>query len=71
MTAEERIAWLEEQLKQALTQVQVLQEQLAAGKLRSEELEKQKTPPPGLRQGERGQSGRRAEAAPQETSGAV
>jgi transposase len=48
MTAEERIAWLEEQLKQALTQVQDLQEQLAAAKLRIEELEKQKTPPPAF-----------------------
>ena len=37
MTAEERIVWLEEQL-------QALQEQLAAAKLRIEELEKQKTP---------------------------
>src|SRR5437016_4054101 len=48
MTAEERIAWLEEQLKQALTQVQALQEQLAAAQLRIEELEKQKTPPPAF-----------------------
>lgn len=45
MTAEERIAWLEEQLKQALTQVQELQEQLAAAKLPIEEIEKQKRPP--------------------------
>jgi phage shock protein A len=44
MTAEERIVWLEEQLRQALEQVQALQEQLAAAKLRIEELEKQKTP---------------------------
>jgi predicted nucleic acid-binding Zn-ribbon protein len=48
MTAEERIVWLEEQLKQALLQVQALQEQLAEAKLRIEELEKQKTPPPAL-----------------------
>jgi transposase len=45
MTAEERITWLEEQLKQALMQVQDLQEQLAAAHQRIEELEKQKTPP--------------------------
>ena len=48
MTAEERIIWLEEQLKQALLQVQALQEQLRAAKLRIEELEKQKTPPPAF-----------------------
>jgi transposase len=48
MTAEERIGWLEEQLKQALEQVQTLQEQLAAAHKRIEELEKQKTPPPAF-----------------------
>ncbi|GAC1381909.1 MAG: hypothetical protein NVSMB33_08900 [Ktedonobacteraceae bacterium] len=37
MTAEERIAWLEEQLQQALREVQALQEQLTAAKLRIEE----------------------------------
>jgi hypothetical protein len=46
MTAAERIASLEEQLKQALEQVRVLEEQLAAANKRIEELEKQKTPPP-------------------------
>ena len=48
MTADERIASLEEQLKQALEQVHVLQEQLAAAQKRIEELEKQKTPPPAF-----------------------
>jgi transposase len=48
MTAEERIATLEEQLKQALEQVHLLQEQLAAAQKRIEELEKQKTPPPAF-----------------------
>ena len=48
MTAEERIASLEEQLKQALEQVHILQEQLAAAQKRIEELEKQKTPPPAF-----------------------
>ncbi len=46
MTADERIATLEEQLKQALEQIRVLQEELAAAHKRIEELEKQKTPPP-------------------------
>jgi primosomal protein N'' len=35
MTAEERIVWLEEQLRQALEQVQALQEQLATWDIRS------------------------------------
>jgi transposase len=48
MTADERIVRLEEQLKQALEQVHVLQEQLAAAQKRIEELEKQKTPPPAF-----------------------
>jgi transposase len=45
MTAEERIASLEDQLKAALEQIRVLQEELAAAHKRIEELEKQKTPP--------------------------
>ncbi len=48
MTAEERIAGLEDQLKQALEQVHLLQEQLAAAQARIEELEKQKRPPPAF-----------------------
>jgi predicted nucleic acid-binding Zn-ribbon protein len=48
MTADERIASLEEQLKEALEQVHALQEQLAAAQKRIEELEKQKTPPPAF-----------------------
>ncbi len=48
MTAEERIVWLEEQLKQALERVRVLEEQLTAAHKRIEELEKQKTPPPAF-----------------------
>ncbi len=48
MTADERIATLEEQLKQALEQVRLLEEQLAAAHKRIEELEKQKTPPPAF-----------------------
>lgn len=48
MTADERIASLEEQLKQALELVHLLQEQLAAAHKRIEELEKQKTPPPAF-----------------------
>jgi transposase len=48
MTAEERIASLEEQLKAALEQIRVLQEELAAAHKRIEELEKQKTPPPAF-----------------------
>ena len=48
MTADERIASLEEQLKQALEQVHLLQEQLAATQKHIEELEKQKTPPPAF-----------------------
>ena len=48
MTVEERIVWLEEQLKQALEQVQALQEHLAAAHKRIQELEKQKTPPPAF-----------------------
>lgn len=46
MTAEERIASLEDQLNQALEQLRVTQEELAAAYKRIEELEKQKTPPP-------------------------
>lgn len=45
MTAEERIASLEEQLTQALEQLRVTQEELAVASQRIEELEKQKTPP--------------------------
>jgi transposase len=48
MTADERIATLEEQLKQALEQVRLLGEQLAAAHKRIEELEKLKTPPPAF-----------------------
>jgi transposase len=48
MTADERIAHLEEQLKQALEQICLLQEQLAAAQKHIEELEKQKTPPPAF-----------------------
>jgi transposase len=48
MTAEERIAELEEQLKQALGQVQRLQEELAAAQQRIEALENHKTPPPAF-----------------------
>jgi transposase len=48
MTADERIATLEERLKQALEQVRLLEEQLAAAHKRIEELEKQKTPPPAF-----------------------
>jgi len=46
MTAEERIASLEAQLKQALEQLQETQEQLRVAQARIQELEKQKTPPP-------------------------
>src|SRR5260221_13353621 len=45
MTAEERIASLEEQLKQVLAQLRQTQEELAAAYKRIEELEKQKMPP--------------------------
>ncbi len=48
MIADERIATLEEQLKQALEQVRLLGEQLAAAHKRIEELEKLKTPPPAF-----------------------
>ncbi len=48
MTADERIATLEERLKQALEQVRLLEEQLAAAHKRIEELEKQKPPPPAF-----------------------
>jgi transposase len=48
MTADERIAKLEEQLKQALEHISVLQEQLAAAQKYIEELEKQKTPLPAF-----------------------
>ena len=46
MTADERIATREEHLKQALEQVRLLAERLAAAQMRIEDLEKQKTPPP-------------------------
>ncbi len=48
MTADERIASLEEHLKQALEQVHILQGQLATAQKRIEELEKQKTPSPAF-----------------------
>jgi hypothetical protein len=48
MTTEEHIANVEEQLKQALEQIQVLQEQLIAAQKHIAELEKQKTPPPAF-----------------------
>jgi len=48
MTADERMASLEEQLTQALEQIRVLQEELTAAHKRIEELEKQKTPPPAF-----------------------
>ena len=48
MTADERIATLEDQLRQALERVRVLEEQLAVAHKRIEELEKQKTPPPAF-----------------------
>jgi transposase len=46
MAADERITDWEEQLQQALEQVRLLQEQLAAAQQRIEELEKQKRQPP-------------------------
>jgi transposase len=48
MTAEERIAWLEAQLNQALEQLQETQEQLRIAQARIQELEKQKLPPPAF-----------------------
>src|SRR6266446_51578 len=48
MTADERIAILEEQLRQALERVSILEEQLTAAHRRIEELKKQKTPPPAF-----------------------
>ena len=48
MTAEERIASLEAQLKQALERVGEVTEQLRVAQARIEELEKQKTPPPAF-----------------------
>ena len=48
MTADERIATVEDQLKHALEQVHLLEEQLVAAQKRIEELEKQKTPPPAF-----------------------
>lgn len=48
MTANGRIAILEERLKQALEQVRLIEEQLAAAHKRIEDLEKQKTPPPAF-----------------------
>jgi len=46
MTAEETIASLEAQLKQALERLDEVTEQLRVAQARIEELEKQKTPPP-------------------------
>ncbi|HEY0756946.1 MAG TPA: helix-turn-helix domain-containing protein [Ktedonobacteraceae bacterium] len=48
MTADERIASLEEQLKQALEEVHVLQEQLVAAQKRMEEFAQQKTRAPAF-----------------------
>jgi transposase len=48
MTAEERIASLEERLKHALEQIRVLQEELAAAHKRIAELEKQTPAPPAF-----------------------
>src|SRR5579863_7154042 len=48
MTAEERIASLEDQLTQALEQLRITQEELAVAYQRIEEWEKQKTPPAGF-----------------------
>src|SRR5690348_14041606 len=48
MTADERIAALEGQLKQALERVRFLEEQLSAAYKHIEELEKQKTAPPAF-----------------------
>lgn len=48
MRTEDRIATLEEQLRQALERVRLLAEQLAAAHKRIEDLEKQKTPPPAF-----------------------
>src|SRR5690349_6446641 len=48
MTAEERIAWLEEQLAQVVDQLRLKDEQLRLAQARIEELEKQKTPPPAF-----------------------
>lgn len=64
MTAEERISWLEDQLKQALTHVQELQEQLAVAQLRIEELEKQKTPPPAFVKANKKKAPEEAKKAP-------
>ena len=48
MTAEETIASLEAQLKQALERLGEVTEQLRVAQARIEELEKQKTPPPAF-----------------------
>jgi transposase len=48
MTAEETIASLEAQLKQALERLEEVSEQLRAAQARIEELEKLKTPPPAF-----------------------
>src|SRR5205823_6972972 len=48
MTAEEKIASLEAQLKQALEQLDEVTEQLRVAQARIEELEKLKTPPPAF-----------------------
>ncbi len=48
MTAEEKIASLEAQLKQALEQLKEVTEQLRVAQARIEELEKQKSPTPSF-----------------------
>ena len=48
MTAEETIASLEAQLKQALERLGEVTEQLRVAQARIEELEKEKTPPPAF-----------------------
>jgi len=48
MTAEETIASLEAQLKQALERLEEVSEQLRVAQARIEELEKLKTPPPAF-----------------------
>ena len=48
MTAEEKIAFLEAQLKQTLERLDEVTEQLRVAQARIEELEKLKTPPPAF-----------------------
>src|SRR5947209_15807177 len=48
MTAQEKIAALEAQLKEALERLEEVREQLRVAQSRIEELEKQKTPPPAF-----------------------